>query len=91
MKTHGESKWNCKKSLSLTENPTCLHYRIADFQKRIEGCRKLHPDEKGISGVHIGPRGGAYIIAGGVKVYVPKGSKGGLSNVDWAIEEYGRA
>lgn len=104
MKTHGATKWNCKKSLSLTANPTCLHYRIADFlrdsvpsaelrsvQKRVASCRRLRPDEKGVSGVHIGPRGGAYIVAGGVKVYVPKGSKGGLSNIDWAIGEYGRA
>ena len=84
IKTKGKTTWDCEEFLKETPNPTCLPYKLGAFEGR---CRKLSSDEKGISGVYFGPRGGAYIMAKGVKVYIPPGEK----NVEWVIAKYGLA
>lgn len=89
--SHGSSSWDCEKWLEETPNATCLHHRLAGFENKVEGCRKLSPKDKKVSGVHFGARGGAYVVAGGVKVYIPRGNKDGIDNIDWVISKYGRA
>jgi len=103
--SHGSSSWDCEKWLKETPNATCLHHRLASsesgrpsvgrslttFESKVEGCRKLSPKDKKVSGVHFGARGGAYVVAGGVKVYIPRGNKDGVDNIDWVISKYGRA
>lgn len=90
-KNHQVGSWDCDEFLSKTSNPRCLPYKLNEFEKRVNRCKTLAPKDRKVSGVHFGPRGGAYVIAGGVKVYIPKGSKGGVTHVDWVIKKYGQA
>lgn len=92
--SHGLSKWDCDEWLSKTPNPKCLPYKgsLPSHLDSFEGkCKVLSPDQRKVSGVHLGPRGGAYVIAGGVKVYVPHGQKDGVHHLDWVISKYGVA
>jgi hypothetical protein len=45
----------------------------------------MYAGEKIIGPVHEGPRGGHYFIAGGFKVYVPKGD----ATLKYAVQKYG--
>lgn len=61
--------WNCEEWLKATPNPLCLPSLKGH---KVKGCRPLRTDEKIISPVYQGLRGGYYFLARGVKVYVPK-------------------
>jgi hypothetical protein len=61
--------WNCEEWLSKTPNPLCLPSLVGH---RVKTCRALRVDEKIISPVYEGQRGGYYFFAKGVKVYIPK-------------------
>jgi len=75
--------WRCGEWLKMTDNPDCLPTVVG--HRRPVTCRKIRQDEKIVSAVHRGSRGGYYFMAGGVKVYVPKGN----SNVAYAKKKYG--
>lgn len=77
--------WNCDEFLSHTQDPLCLPSLKGYKPKR--KCRNLRPDEKVISPVYIGPKGGAYFYVADVKVYVPKGD----ANLRYAKQKYGVA
>lgn len=93
-KSHGLSKWDCDEWLSKTPNPKCLPYKgslpshLSPFENK---CKSLSANQRKVSGVYLGPRGGAYVMAGGVKVYIPAGKKDGVYNIDWVISKYGLA
>lgn len=64
-----KSNWDCDEFLEATPNPTCLPERKGSPKKE---CRPLRKEEKIVSPVYIGAKGGLYFYAGGVKIYVPK-------------------
>jgi hypothetical protein len=74
------SKWDCKKWLAETERPECLPTLVGSPRKCIS---PRHG--KTISQVYQGPRGGYYFYAGGIKVYVPRGTE------NKAMKQYGFA
>ena len=61
--------WNCEEWLRETPNPLCLPGMLGHS---VKGCRQLKSNEKIISPVYTGARGGHYFLAKGIKVYVPK-------------------
>jgi hypothetical protein len=72
-KTKGKPlNWDCKKWLAETECPENLPTKVGQ-PSIAKKCRKIRNGESIISPVYEGPKGGHYFIAGGVKVYVPKG------------------
>jgi hypothetical protein len=67
------ANWDCDEFLRETPDPSCLPERVGmDSGKK---CRNLRKEERVPSELQVGPRGGTYFYAGGVKVYVPRGTK----------------
>jgi hypothetical protein len=64
-----KSSWDCDEFLEATPDTSCLPERVGDAGGR---CRTLRKDERVISPVYVGPRGGLYFYVAGVRVYVPK-------------------
>jgi hypothetical protein len=64
--------WNCRKWLKETPDPACLPGKKGGSPPK--KCRRIYAGEKVVGKIHIGPRGGHYFFAAGVKVYVPPGS-----------------
>lgn len=64
--------WDCDEWLEKTRNPLCLPYKKSDGKKKVEGCRRLKKNEKVTSPIYVGPKGGLYFFAKGLKIYVPK-------------------
>jgi len=77
--------WNCETWLSETPDPACLPYKKGGHPRA--KCRKLKPNEKIISPIFKGSRGGHYFYAANVKVYIPKGDE----NLKYAKKMYGSA
>lgn len=79
-----KSKWDCTKFLTETLDPSCLPMKIDSPSHRTCNSNKSF-SKKEIGPVYIGPRGGYYFYAGGVKIYVPHGTE------KEAIRKYGLA
>lgn len=65
--------WNCDEWLKETPDASCLPERKGD--ERPKSCRNLRKDERVTGPVQVGPRGGKYFFAEGVKVYLPRTTK----------------
>lgn len=77
-----DPNWDCEKWLAETPNPACLPYKKGmpppkgcGASKCPSGpkgaaCRRQRAGEPITSPVEVGPRGGKYFYAKGVKVYV---------------------
>jgi hypothetical protein len=64
-----KSSWDCDEFLEATPDPSCLPERVGDQAGQ---CRSLRKNERVVSPVYVGPRGGLYFYVAGVRVYVPK-------------------
>lgn len=78
--------WDCDKWLAETKNPQCLP-SVKGKVGASGKCRPMRKDEKIVSKIYRGSRGGHYFFVAGVKVYVPRGEK----NLEWAKKKYGFA
>jgi hypothetical protein len=68
-----KASWDCDEWLKETPNAKCLPNRKNDPITR--ACRSLRKDERVTGPIQMGPRGGKYFIAEGVKIYLPRTSK----------------
>ncbi len=71
--------WDCLKNLKETQHPQCLP-SLKGYPAK---CRGLRVNEPILTPVYLGPKGGYFFLAKGLKVYVPKQA------IDYAKKRYG--